>query len=137
LAAADQFLLHARKFEDWGYTKLAARIDAALLDTREQTDLLLRRMLFIGGSPDFYQRDAMAVANAVREMLGNDVDMHVRLAAAIRAAMACCVEEQEFQSFSMLARMLDKTEDGHINGLERQLAQIEAMGLETYLSVQL
>ncbi len=137
LAAADQFLIHARRFDDWGYTQLAERIDAALTEARRQTDGLLRRMLFLGGAPDLGQRNPINAADAVREMLRRDAEMHYRLAEATRSAMACCIEEQDFQSQALLAGMLDRTEDVHINGLERALAQIEAMGLETFLATQL
>ncbi|MCG6941006.1 MAG: bacterioferritin [Thiohalocapsa sp.] len=137
LAAMDQFLLHARMFEDWGYTKLAARTDTALAESRRQTDLLLRRMLFFGSAPDLVQREAMTTATAVREMLRCDVEMQYRLVENLRAAMVCCIEEQDFQTQAMLAGMLRECEDTHVNWLEQQLAQIEAMGLENYLARQL
>ena len=137
LAAADQFLVHARMFEDWGYTRLAARTEAALQDSRRHIDLLLRRMLFLGSAPDLVQREAMATATAVREMLRHDVDMQYRLVEHLRVAMASCVEEHDFQSLAMLADMLRDCEETHVNWLEQQLAQVEAMGLENYLSRQL
>jgi bacterioferritin len=137
LAAMDQFLLHARMFQDWGYTKLAARTDAALQESRRQTDVLLRRILFLGSAPDLAQRDGMSTATAVREMLRRDVEMHYRLVEHLRVGMACCIEEQDFQTQALLADMLCQTEETHINWLEQQLAQVEAMGLENYLARQL
>jgi bacterioferritin len=137
LAAVDQFLLHARMFEDWGYTKLAARTECALADSRRQTDLILRRMLFFGCPPDLTRREPLAIATAVREMLHNNVEMHYRLVASLRAAIACCIEEQDFQTQAMLAPMLCACEERHINRLEQQLAQLEALGLEHFLAQQL
>ena len=137
LAAVDQFLLNARIFEDWGYPKLAARTDAALADARRQTDLLLRRMLFFGSAPDLTQREATATATAVRDMLRTDLEMQYRLVEHLRGAMVCCIEEHDFQSQSMLGGMLRECEETHVNWLEQQLAQIEAMGLENYLAAQL
>mgnify|MGYP006271992689 FL=1 len=137
LAAVDQFLVHARMFEDWGYTRLAAHTEAALADSRRHIDLLLRRILFFGTAPDLLQRESMSTATAVREMLHHDVDMQYRLVEHLRVAMATCVEEQDFQTLAMLAEMLRDCEEAHVNWLEQQLAQVEAMGLETYLSRQL
>ncbi len=137
LAAMDQFLLHARMFEDWGYTRLALHTGAALQDARRQTDLLLRRMLFFGGAPDLLQREATTTATAVREILRRDVELQYRLVEHLREAMACCVEEHDFQTQAMLADMLCECEETHVNWLEQQLAQVEAMGLENYLAVQL
>jgi bacterioferritin len=137
LAAADQFLLHARMFADWGYTQLAAHTEVALQDSRRHTDSLLRRMLFFGTPPDLLQRESMATATAVREMLRHDLDMQYRLVEYLRAAMATCLEAQDFQTLAMLADMLRDCEEAHVNWLEQQLAQVEAMGLENYLSRQL
>jgi bacterioferritin len=137
LAATDQFLVHARMFEDWGYPRLAAHTDAALHEVRRQTDLLLRRMLFLGSAPDLAQREVMGTATAVREMLRKDVEMHYRLVEYLRTAMICCIEEHDFQTQSLLGDMLCECEETHVNWLEQQLAQVEAMGLENYLSRQL
>jgi bacterioferritin len=137
LAAMDQFLVHARMFEDWGYTGLAAGTNAALADARRQTDLVLRRMLFFGSAPDLAQRETMSTATAVRGILRNDVEMQYRLVEHLRAAMACCIEEHDFHSQAMLGDMLRECEQTHINWLEQQLAQMEAMGLENYLAKQL
>lgn len=137
LAATDQFLVHARMFEDWGYIKLAARANAALAESRRQTDLLLRRMLFLGSAPDLVQRESMSTATAVREMLRKDVEMQYRLVEHLRVAMVCCIEERDFQTQAMLGDMLCEAEETHVNWLEQQLAQVEAMGLENYLARQL
>jgi bacterioferritin len=137
LAAADQFLMHARMFEDWGYTKLAGPADAALVESRRQTDLILRRMLFLGAAPDLLQREAMSTATAVREMLRKDVETQYRLVEHLRAAIVCCIEERDFQTQAVLADMLRECEEAHVNWLEQQLAQLEAMGLENYLARQL
>jgi bacterioferritin len=137
LAATDQFLVHARMFEDWGYTKLAARANAALAESRRHTDLILRRMLFLGSAPDLVQREAMSTATAVREMLRKDVEMEYRLVDHLRVAMVCCIEERDFQTQAMLGDMLRACEETHVNALEQQLAQMEAMGLENFLARQL
>ncbi|WP_295885405.1 bacterioferritin [uncultured Thiohalocapsa sp.] len=136
LAAADQFLVHARMFEDWGYSGLAAHTDAGLQDSRRHIDLLLRRMLFLGSAPDLAQREVMSTATAVREMLRKDVEMQYRLVEHLRVAMACCIEEHDFQTQALLAEMLCACEETHVNWLEQQLAQVEAMGLENYLARQ-
>jgi bacterioferritin len=137
LAAADQYLVHARMFEDWGYGKLAEHTDAALGEVRRQTDRLLGRMLFFGSAPDLGQREVMSTATAVREMLRRDVEMQYRLVESLRAAMVCCIEEHDFHTQALLAEMLAACEDTHVNWLEQQLAQVEAMGLENFLAQQL
>lgn len=137
LAAMDQCLLHARMFEDWGYPRLADHANAALAEARRQTDLLLRRMLFFGSAPDLLQREGITTATAVREMLRRDAEMQYRLVERLRGAMVCCLEEHDFNTQALLADMLRACEETHVNWLEQQLAQVEAMGLENYLSTQL
>jgi bacterioferritin len=89
LGALDQLLLHARMCEDWGFAKLADQGQSAVEQARVHVDQLMRRMLFLGGTPDLTQRDPVKVGDSTRELLRLDLESQHQLAETPRSAIAC------------------------------------------------
>ena len=137
LVALDQFLLHARMYDDWGFSKLGARTEKALSEERRHTDLLMRRMLFLGSTPDMAQREVLQPGSTARDMLHHDLQLEYRLTEQLRTAIACCIEERDFQTHLVLGELLCDTEEDHTYWLEQQLGLIDALGIENYLGAQL
>ncbi|MBQ0130597.1 MAG: bacterioferritin, partial [Comamonas sp.] len=51
LAARDQYFIHSRQYEDQGFMRLFARIDHEMQEETQHADVILRRILFLGGKP--------------------------------------------------------------------------------------
>lgn len=137
LSVADLSLIHARIHEDRGLLKLAARTDTAVQQARASLDLLLRRMLFLGATPDMSQRDLLTPASEMPEMLRADLNAQYQLAELLRAAIACCHEERDFQTGTMLGTRLLRVEEENAYWLEQQLGLMESIGVENYMAAQL
>jgi bacterioferritin len=137
LAAAEQYLLHAHICEDWGFAKLAERGHAAVVDARAHVDLLIRRMLFLGATPDPSQRDMPQLGASVRDVFRLDLENRYQLVDVLRTGIACCVEERDFETQRLLGDMLRTVEEDHAYWLEQQLGLVEAVGIENYLAAQL
>jgi bacterioferritin len=137
LGVVDLSLLHARIYEDRGFAKLAARDDLVVRQGRASLDLLLRRMLFLGTTPDMSQREPLLPASEVREMIRADLDAQYRLADQLRTAIACCHEERDFQTGAMLGEMLLRVEEENTYWFEQQLGLMEAVGSDNYLAAQM
>jgi bacterioferritin len=137
LGVADLALLHARIYEDRGFCKLAARADAAVQDARDGLDQLLRRMLFLGTTPDMNQREPMVPAGAVPEMLRKDLNAQYHLVECLRTAISCCHEESDYQTGALLGQILVHVEERHAYWFEQQLGLIETIGIENYLTAQI
>lgn len=60
LSAVDQYWIHSRKYEDWGYRRLYEKTDHEMGEERDHADRLIRRILFLGGIPDVACRDPSA-----------------------------------------------------------------------------
>lgn len=137
LAARDQYFIHSRMYEDWGLTKLYERIGHEMEDETMHADALIKRILFLEGTPDLSQPDALRVGSDVPAMLQNDLDVEYELAEALKNAMAICEEEKDFETRDILLQMLDDTEKDHAHWLEQQLRLIKMVGIENYLQSQM
>jgi bacterioferritin len=137
LAAAEQYMLHAHVCEDWGFARLAAHQQEAAADARTHVDLLVRRMLFLGATPDPTQRETPQLGTSVRDMFRLDLDSRYQFIEGLRTAMGCCVDERDFETQRLLGEVLRSHEEVYAYWLEQQLGLIEAVGIENYLAAQL
>lgn len=137
LAAIDQYFIHSRMYEDWGYHRLYARIDHETEEEKGHASLLIRRMLFLETRPDMSQRDGLKVGSTVPEMLANDLDLEYEVAGALKEAISVCEGERDYQSREILEQILKDTEEDHAYWLEQQLGLIDSVGLANYLQAQM
>ena len=57
LAARDQYLIHSRMYEDWGLSKIFERIDHEMQEEAQHADAIIRRVLFLEGTPNMNRED--------------------------------------------------------------------------------
>ena len=81
LSAIDQYLIHSRMYENWGFSKLYERIAHEVQDETNHADALIKRMLFLEGTPDLSKRDPLHVGSTVAEMLKNDLALELQVVA--------------------------------------------------------
>lgn len=136
LASIDQYFIHSRMYEDWGYTKLFERIDHETEEEKEHADKLIKRMLFLEATPDMTQRDGLRIGTDVPSMLKNDLQVEYEVAAALKASIAICEAERDYQTREILEVLLRDTEEDHAYWLEQQIGLIDSMGLQNYLQSQ-
>jgi bacterioferritin len=74
LSAIDQYFIHARMYDDMGFTKLGERLWHESDEEKTHADIIIKRMLFLEAQPDLSRRDPIKVGSSVPEMLQNDLD---------------------------------------------------------------
>ncbi|MEX0616151.1 MAG: bacterioferritin [Methylophaga sp.] len=132
LTAIDQYFIHSRMYEDWGLKRLYNRIAHEMLDETAHADLMIKRLLFLEGTPDLTHREPLRVGRTVPEMLQNDLDLEYAVVKNLREGIALCEAENDFETRQMLLKQLEDTELDHTHWLEQQLGLIEKMGLPNY-----
>jgi bacterioferritin len=137
LSAIDQYFIHSRMYENWGFGKLYERIAHEVQDETNHADALIKRILFLEGTPDLSKRDPLHVGSTVEEMLKNDLALELQVVADLRKVMAFCESVQDYQTREILQGLLKDTEDDHTHWLEQQLGMIERIGLHNYLQSQI
>ncbi|MGE5476282.1 MAG: bacterioferritin [Bacteroidales bacterium] len=133
LTAADQYFAHSRMFQNWGYDRLYERVAHERMEELEHADKILNRILFLEGDADVGKRGKLNVGKDVAGMLKNDLAYELMVVKELRAAIALCEAEQDYETRAMLRQLLSDTEEDHAHWLEQQIRLIDAMGLQNYL----
>ncbi len=133
LSAADQYFIHSRMLQNWGYHELYERIEHERHDELGHADKLIQRILFLDGTPDVASRAPLRVGKDVPAILQNDLALEVEVIAALKEAIAHCETEQDYETRHMLRELLKDTEEDHAHWLEQQLFLIGQLGLQNYL----
>ncbi|MBB5018153.1 bacterioferritin [Chitinivorax tropicus] len=136
LMARDQYFIHSRMYEDWGLTKLYERIGHEMEDETLHADRLIRRILFLGGSPGMIPAHPLRIGNTVLTMLENDLALEYEVITALRKAIAVVETAGDYVTRELLEQMLDDTENDHAHWLEQQLKLIKLMGEQNYIQSQ-
>lgn len=136
LAARDQYFIHARMYENWGYKRLFERIWHEMHDETEHADWLIRRILFLEGTPEMVPASTLKIGKNVPEMLKSDLAVEDQVVADLKKAIVRCESAGDYVTREGLEKLLDDTEEDHAHWLEQQLGMIEMVGLKNYLQSQ-
>jgi bacterioferritin len=132
LTSVNQYFLHARMLENWGFNRLAHIVYEESVGEMKHADKLIKRILFLNGLPNLQDLNKLSVGETVFEALGADLALETSGRAALVAGVAQFEAAQDFVSREILVDILTDTEE-HIDFLETQLALARALGEANYL----
>ena len=137
LTAADQYFTHSRMYDDWGLGVLSERIKHESEEELEHADTLIKRILFLDGTPDLSVRAGLKIGSTVAEMIANDLELEISVAGELKDAIQLAEAEKDFVTREILEDMLKTTEEDHMYWLETQLELIEKIGIQNYMQSKL
>ena len=135
LAARDQYFLHSRMYVDWGFTKLYERINHEMEEETQHADALLKRILFLEGTPDMTPEPINA-GHTVPDMLRSALALEYKVREALAKGIELAEQHADYQTREILELQLMDTEEDHAYWLEQQLGLIDRIGLQNYLQSQ-
>jgi bacterioferritin len=135
LTAINQYFLHAKMQENWGYTKLAAHTRAESIEEMTHAEKLTDRILILEGLPNYQRLLALRVGQSVREQFESDMAIEVEVIDRLRPAIAYCEEVGDHTSKRLFEEIL-ADEEHHIDYLETQLQLMDSLGEQLYLAGQ-
>lgn len=136
LAARDQYLIHSRMYEDWGLSKIYERINHEMEEEATHADAIIRRVLFLEGTPDMDRHD-INVGDDVVSCLKADLALEYEVREKLAKGVKLCEEKGDFVTRDMLRQQMSDTEEDHTYWLEKQLGLIEKIGLQNYIQSQM
>jgi bacterioferritin len=136
LTAVNQYFIHARMCENWGYERLWKKIRAESIDEMKHADALIARILYLDGLPNLQRLGKISVGQTVPEQLGLDLEMEKAAVKRFNDGIELCRSLGDNGSRELLEGML-VSEEEHANWLEAQLSLIQQVGEQNYLAQQL
>ena len=131
LGAVNQYWLHYRLLEDWGYTLLAKKERAESIEEMHHADRLVARIIFLEGHPNLQSVAPLRVGQNVREVLDSDLAGEYDARASYRKSREICHELGDYVSMHLFEELL-ADEEGHIDFLETQIDLYDKIGAEKY-----
>lgn len=131
LTAINQYWLHYRIFDDWGYKELAKKWREESIEEMQHADRFVDRILFLDGFPNMQVLDPLRIGQSVKEILEADLAAEIDARKLYLEAAAYCESVNDRVS-KKLFEELAEDEEGHIDFLESQLELISQIGVELY-----
>ena len=135
LTAINQYWLHYRLVEDWGYMKLAKRKREESIEEMRHADRLADRIIFLEGLPNMQQLNPLQIGQTVKEVLEADLAGENEARTAYSEAREVCRIAGDYVSMALFEDLL-RDEEGHIIFLETQLCLLNEIGAENYGQLQ-
>jgi bacterioferritin len=135
LRAINQYFLHYKLCENWGYERMAKKFRSQSMAEMTDAEEIVDRVLYFEGLPNLQRFDAFVVGETVREQLELALELEKEAVQQITALMGACVEEGDTGTREFLAPKLLEEQD-HISWLESQLTLVHQIGEANYLTQQ-
>ncbi len=135
LTAVNQYFLHARMVENWGYERLWKKFRAESIGEMKDADALIERILYLEGLPNLQKLAKVNIGENVPEMFRLDLDLERNAIGVLNRGIALCRDKGDAGSAELLEDVLEGEEE-HASWLAAQLTLVEQVGVAPYLAEQ-
>jgi bacterioferritin len=136
LTAINQYFIHARMCENWGYERLWKKVRAESIGEMKHADQLIERILYLEGLPNLQRLGKVNVGQTVLEQLALDLEVEKHAIAMLNGGIELCRSLADNGSAELLEDML-VSEEQHANWIEAQLELVKQVGEAHYLAQQI
>ncbi|HEY2831081.1 MAG TPA: bacterioferritin [Sporichthyaceae bacterium] len=133
LTAINQYFLHAKMQQNWGYTELAEKTRHESIEEMHHAEEVTDRILFLEGLPNYQRLLPLRIGQTVREQFQADLSVELDVVERLRPGIIMCREKSDATSANLFERILANEEE-HIDYLETQLALMDSLGEPLYLA---
>ncbi|PSJ62216.1 bacterioferritin [Pseudaminobacter soli (ex Li et al. 2025)] len=131
LGAVNQYWLHYRLLEDWGYNKLAKKEREESIEEMHHADKIVQRIIFLEGHPNLQTVAPLRIGQHVKEVLEADLAGEYDARTSYKKSREICQELGDYVTMKLFEDLL-KDEESHIDFLETQLDLLAQIGEEKY-----
>ncbi|MFA5882477.1 MAG: bacterioferritin [Acidimicrobiia bacterium] len=135
LVAVNQYFVHAKICQHWGYEKLAARFREVSIEEMRDVEAYMDRVLLLGGLPNLQRLDAFQVGENVPEALDLAVALEESAVQKLKDAVALCESVDDLGTAALL-RPKVADEEAQLDWLRTQRSLIDQIGEALYLASQ-
>ena len=131
LTGINQYFLHAKMCENWGYKALARHAREESIDEMKHADKVMERILFLEGLPNFQKLSPLRIGETVPEQFRCDMKIEQEAIDRLRRGIEYMRSVGDVTSANIFEEIL-ADEEHHIDYLETQLDLISRIGIELY-----
>jgi bacterioferritin len=131
LTAVNQYWLHYRLLDNWGYKTLAKQWRKESIEEMQHADKLIERIIFLDGVPNMQTLESLHIGQTVKEVLERDLQAEMGARALYQEAATHCHAAKDYVSRDLFEKLM-ADEEHHIDFLETQLDLVAKLGLELY-----
>ena len=131
LTAINQYWLHYRLLDNWGYKDLAKTWRKESIEEMQHADKFTDRIIFLDGFPNMQVLNQLRIGQDVKQVIDADLGLEYEARSLYQEAAAHCDSVGDRVS-RVLFEELMKDEEKHIDFLETQLSLIAHLGLQLY-----
>ena len=136
LTAVNQYFLHARIVENWGYERLYRTFRGHSIGEMKDADEIIERVLYLDGLPNLQRLGKVNVGENVPEMFKVDLELEKNAIALLNRGIEQSRRAGDNGTAELLEDILEGEEE-HANWIEAQLTLLDQVGVAAYLAEQI
>ena len=131
LTAINQYFLHSKMQESWGFSEIAKHTRAESMEEMVHAERITDRILLLDGLPNYQRLGTLRIGQTLREQFEVDLAIEHEVMARLKPGIVMCRERQD-STTAMLFEQILADEEHHIDYLETQLKLMDKLGEELY-----
>ena len=136
LTAINQYFIHHKMCENWGYERLAKKKREESIEEMKHADSIIGRILYFDGIPNMQRLSSIRIGENPVEQHKLDLALETEAVDRLNKAIALCRDKGDNGSRELLEDILVNEEES-VDWLEAQLHIIKEIGKEQYLAEQI
>jgi bacterioferritin len=131
LTAINQYFLHSKMQDNWGFTELAKHTRDESFDEMRHAERVTDRILILDGLPNYQRIGTLNIGQTIREQFESDLALEYEVVNRLKPAIVLCREKQDSTTANLFEDIV-ADEEHHIDYLETQLELMDKLGVELY-----
>jgi bacterioferritin len=132
LTATNQFLLHGKMQEHWGFTTLGKHTRSEAFEELEHAEYLTDRIIFLEAQPNYQRLNELRVGQTVPDQIRSDLAVEMEAVGRLRPGIELMRSRGDVTSARIFEKILEDEEE-HVEYLATELELIEKLGEQLYL----
>jgi bacterioferritin len=136
LTAINQYFIHFRMCENWGYLRLAKKKREESIDEMKDADVVIARILYLEGIPNMQRLNPVKVGEDAVEQHRLDLALETEAIKRLNDAIELSRAKSDNGTRELLEKIL-AGEEHSADWLEAQLHLVKEIGKASYLAEQI
>lgn len=133
LTAINQYFIHHKMCEDWGYKRLSDKKREESIEEMRHADKIIERILFLDGIPNMQHMNPVRVGEDPIEQHTLDLQLELEAVGRLNSGITLAREKSDNGSRELFEEIL-KDEEESVDWHEAQLHLVTEVGRERYLA---